>query len=158
MLFRALALLVFALPALPTFAQGRPDLIPPSWTMQDEDRATRTRRFVSPDGRASLVARQIAADPTARGRDLDRIGYRNDEQVTYHRRERTWIAISGYRGGEIFYRKINLACRGTRWHLVEFTYPRDLKRRMDAIVTHAAHGMTSYSDDCGREASSGASD
>ena len=54
--------------------------------MQDEDRAT---RFVSPDGRALLIARQIAADPTARGRDLDRIGYRNDEQVTYHRRERT---------------------------------------------------------------------
>jgi hypothetical protein len=34
----------------------------------------------------------------------------------------------------------------------------DHKRRMDAIVTHAVHAMTSYSDDCGREASGGASD
>lgn len=139
-----------ALPGLPAHAQDRPKLIPPGWTLQDADAATRTRRFVSPDGRAVLVARQVSADPAARGRDLGRIAYRDDEQVTYHRRAPSWLAISGYRGGEIFYRKINLACAGTRWNFVELTYPRELKRRMDATVTHIAHGMTSYSDDCGR--------
>jgi hypothetical protein len=43
-----------------------------------------------------------------------------------------------------------IACRGTRWNFVELEYPRDIKRQMDATVTHIARGMTFCSADCGR--------
>jgi hypothetical protein len=135
---------------LPAGAQERPPLVPPGWTQTVADRETRTRKFVSPDGRASLTARQVMADATAPGRGLDRLAYRNDEQVTYHRRAPSWVAVSGYRDGNIFYRKINLACRGTRWNFVELEYPRAMKRALDATVTRIARGMTQYYDDCGR--------
>ena len=120
-MFRSIlgALLVSLLSAS-AYAQGRPGLIPIGWTQTVSDRETRTRKFVSPDGAASLTARQIATTRGAHNRDLDRIAYHDGEQVTYHRRAPSWIAISGYRDGKIFYRKINLACRGTRWNYVEF--------------------------------------
>ena len=62
---------------------------------------------------------------------------------------RSWIAVSGYAGDRIFYRKSNLACGGTRWHHIELFYPRERKRAMDATVTHIARAMTAYADDCG---------
>ena len=145
-----LGTLLVSLMSASACGQGKPGLIPSGWNQTVSDRETRTRMFVSPDGRASLTARQIEATRGAHNRDLDRIAYRDGEQVTYHRRAPSWIAVSGYRDGRIFYRKINLACRGTRWNYVELEYPRDIKRQMDATVTHIAHGMTAYADDCGR--------
>ena len=56
--------------------------------------------------------------------------------------------MSGYRGGDNFYRKSNLACGGTRWNNIEFIYPRTDKERLDPIVTRVASGMTRYSGDC----------
>lgn len=151
MLRKILGVLLVSLMSASAYGQGKPSLIPSGWTQTVSDRETRTRKFVSPDGLASLTARQIEATRGARNRDLDRIARRDGEQVTYHRRAPSWIAISGYRDGRIFYRKVNLACRGTRWNYVELEYPRDMKRQMDATVTHIAHGMTSYADDCGRQ-------
>ena len=153
-MLKILGTLLCCVLALPARAQGtapepRPGLIPPGWSMTVADRETRTRKFTSPDGRASLTARQVIADATAPGRGLDRLAYRGDEQVTYHRRTSSWAAVSGYRDSNIFYRKINLACRGTRWNFVELEYPREMKRAMDSTVTHIARGMTQYYDDCG---------
>ena len=82
-------------------------------------------------------------------RDLDRLMYREGETITYQRRGRSWLAVSGYRDGEIFYRKSNLACRGTRWHTIELQYPREAKERLDRIVTAIARNMGSYGSDCG---------
>jgi len=113
------------------------------------DEATKTRRFVSPDGASSLVTRQTRARYTDLNRDMEEIASGEGERVTYHRRGPSWIAVSGYRGGQIFYRKSNLACGGTRWHHVELLYPREQKLRMDSTVTYIARGMTRYHDDCG---------
>jgi hypothetical protein len=150
MLSRVLSAILCSSLCASAYAQGRPSLIPGGWTQTVSDAETRTRKFESPDGRASLIARQIVTQRAAPGRDLDRVAYRDDERVTYHRRASSWVAVSGYRDGKIFYRKINLACGGTRWNFVELEYPRDIKRQMDATVTHIARGMTFYSDDCGQ--------
>jgi hypothetical protein len=80
--------------------------------------------------------------------DMDGIARRPGERITYQSRGRTWIAISGYRDGDIFYRKSNLACGGRRWHHIEFRYPISEKRRMDATVTRIAREMARYGDDC----------
>lgn len=105
------------------------------------------RVFVSPDGGARLRMGHVVAGDTRR--DINRLTVRDGETITYQRRGRSWLAVSGYRGGEIFYRKSNLACRGTRWHTIELQYPRDMKARLDPVVTAIARGMTAYGSECG---------
>jgi serine/threonine-protein kinase len=128
-------------------AQGRPELVPPGWSELERNGQWPGRRFLSPDRSAWLG---VYASPPARSPQafMDAMAYRPGEQITYQRRTRGWIAVSGYKGDRIFYRKSNLACHGTRWHTVELEYPRTDKRKMDALVTHIAHGMNRYGDDC----------
>ena len=132
-------------------AQRRPNLVPQAWTQDLADPETRTRRFVSPDGRSRMVTRETVANRAALNREMDVIAYRSDEEITYQRRATSWIAVSGYRNDKIFYRKSNLACGGTRWHHIELEYPREQKLQMDATVTYIARGMTTYGEDCGSE-------
>ena len=80
---------------------------------------------------------------------MDAIAFRPGETITYQRRTRGWIAVSGYRCGDIFYRKSNLACGGTRWNNIEFIYPRADKKRLDTMVTAVARGMTRERNACG---------
>jgi hypothetical protein len=130
-------------------AQHRPNLVPQGWTQDLADPETRTRRFVSPDGRSLMVTRETVANRAALNREMDVIAYRSDEEITYQRRATSWIAVSGYRNDKIFYRKSNLACGGTRWHHIELEYPREQKLKMDATVTYIARDMTTYGEDCG---------
>jgi hypothetical protein len=143
-----LAILLVLLTIAPGQAQRRPSLVPAGWTQVSVDPQTRTRRFASPDKRLWLVAKQSIARRAALDRDMQELAGRAGETVTYQRRGASWIAVSGYRDDQIFYRKSNLACGGTRWHHIEFQYPRSEKRRMDATVTAIARGMTLYHDDC----------
>ena len=86
---------------------------------------------------------------TALDKQMDEIAYQAGERITYQRRGASWIAVSGYRGDQIFYRKSNLACGGRNWHHIELLYPREQKRPMDQTVTFIAHAMTKYGNDCG---------
>jgi hypothetical protein len=143
-----LAILLVLMTTTPGLAQRRPSLVPEGWTQVSIDQETKTRRFASPDGRSWLVAKQSIARGSALNRDMQDLAGRAGETVTYQRRGASWIAVSGYREDQIFYRKSNLACGGTRWHHIELQYPRSEKRRMDATVTAIARGMTLYHDDC----------
>jgi hypothetical protein len=143
-----LAILLVLLSSSPGLAERRPSLVPPGWNQVSVDPGTKTRRFESPDRRSWLMAKQSIAHRGGLGRDMDELANRAGETVTYQRRGASWIAVSGYRDGQIFYRKSNLACGGTRWHHIELQYPREQKRRMDATVTAIARGMTLYHDDC----------
>jgi len=145
-MLRAFAILVPLFAALPAQAE-LPNLVPPGWQQVEADGAN-GRRFVSRDGTASMIARQSMASRGGLDRDMDALAYRDGEEVTYQRRAASWIAVSGYRGDDIFYRKSNLACGGTRWNTIELTYPREDKRRMDATVTAIAHRMGSYYGEC----------
>jgi hypothetical protein len=122
-------------------------VVPPGWRMVPESGDT-ARTFVSPDGSARI---RFGHEPAHSGdpqSDANRFLHKQREQVTYQRRGASWFVVSGYRDGEIFYRKGNLACRGSRWNLIEFRYPRDAKRKMDATVAMVAHNMTDYRNDC----------
>jgi hypothetical protein len=124
-----IGLFVLSPPALAQ-EQKRPSLVPPGWNLvsgKDE----RGRRFMSSDGQSWMTATSSPADRQALDLDMDHIARRPGENITYQRRGRTWIAVSGYRGGDIFYRKSNLACGGRRWHHIEFQYPISEKRRPD---------------------------
>jgi serine/threonine-protein kinase len=129
-------------------AQPRPKMIPPGWQEVREDPQWRGRRFVSPDGSAWFaVSAAPAADRSLR-EHMDRVAYREGERITYQRRTRGFIAVSGFKGDRIFYRRANLACGGTRWHHIALEYPAEDKRKMDALVTHISHGLQHYDDDC----------
>jgi len=145
-MWRSILILCFLLTA-PAHAVQRPALVPGGWTQEFADQATKTRRFVSPDGTSFLATRQ-AVSRSSLNRDMDGIAFQTGEQITYQRRGSSWIAVSGYRGDQIFYRKSNLACGGRHWHHVELLYPRAQKRQMDQTVNHIARGMTKYADDC----------
>ena len=149
MILRTLLALSSLLITIEAHAHRPPSLVPKGWTQELADPETMTRRFASPDGRAWLIIKQTMADTSALDQDMDDVAYRADETITYQKRGRSWIAVSGYWGDQIFYRKSNLACDGTRWHHIEFGYPREDKKKMDAAVTRMAHGMTEYANDCG---------
>ena len=146
-LMKRMAFLLLLLTVSDAQAQ-RQSLVPRGWTQEFASPETKTRRFVSPDGRSWLTAKQSVANRSALRRDMDELANRPGEMVTYQRRGTSWIAVSGYRDDQIFYRKSNLACGGTRWHHIELQYPREEKRKMDATVTAIAHNMTQYHNDC----------
>src|SRR5690242_18781358 len=104
-------------------------LVPEGWREVPASREGASRVFVSPNGKARLRLGHVAAYPGQRERDIDRLTYQRDETITYKRRGGSWLAVSGYRDGEIFYRKSNLACQGTRWNTIELQYPRAAKER-----------------------------
>jgi serine/threonine-protein kinase len=135
-------------------AQHRPALVPQGWSEAAPEVAL-SRRFVSPNGQSSLTATTRRANPRDLRDDMDAIAFRPGERITYQKRGKSWIAVSGYKGDRIFYRKSNLVCGGKAWHNIELEYPASNKRQMDGIVTRIAHGMTLYNDDC-RKRSPGA--
>src|SRR5688572_14092053 len=98
-------------------AQYSPGMVPEGWAEVPTPR-TPGRRFVSPDGDSWLVARVGRANRSVQ-KAMDAIAYRDGEHITYQRRGRSWIAVSGFKGGRIFYRKSNLACDGVEWHHIE---------------------------------------
>lgn len=144
----ALTICMLMAAAAPAGAQSRPTLIPPGWTEVQLDAGMKSRKFLSPDGRASLVTNGSRAHGDL-GHDLPELAHREGEVITYQRRGRSWIAVSGYDGDRIFYRKSHLVCDGRRWHHIEFRYPVRDKARMDATVTSIARRMTLYNDACG---------
>jgi hypothetical protein len=143
----AIAILLVVAAAAPADAQRRPTLIPPGWSEIELGAGTNSRKFVSPDGRAYLITNGSRAQRDIR-RDVEEVAHRDGEVITYERRGRSWIAVSGYDGNQIFYRKSHLVCDGRRWHHIEFRYPIRDKARMDATVTSIAQRMTLYNDAC----------
>jgi hypothetical protein len=95
-----------------------------------------------------LTLAEANAGPREVAAEKQIIARQPGETITYEKKDRSWIVVSGYRRGEIFYRRANLACAGTRWHLIELKYLREDKRRMDAIVSTISHRLSEFHDVC----------
>ena len=134
--------------AIPAHSETRPNLVPPGWTQELADAATKTRRFRSPDGRSFFKSNQTPVEASNLRSQMEALTIQPGEQITYQRRAGTWMVTSGYRGDQIFYRKSNLSCGGRAWHNVELLYPRAQKRQMDQTVTYISHNVTKYRNDC----------
>jgi hypothetical protein len=129
-------------------AGGYLQLVPDGWKPLRSHESEETRRYVSPDGRALLTLAEANAGQDEAAMEKQIIARQPGEIITYEKSDRSWIVVSGYRHGEIFYRRANLACAGTRWHLMELKYPREDKRRLDAIVTTISHRLSQFHDVC----------
>jgi hypothetical protein len=124
-------------------AQQRPSLVPPGWVQETPATPGATVRFVSPDRSAWIAFSDTPADRRGHAPAMVDAG----ERVTYKRSTPGFVAVSGFRGDRIFYRKSNLACGGSRWHQIALEYPAQDKRKMDGLVTRVAHGMNRHDDD-----------
>ena len=142
------AVLIGACMAVSASAAARPALLPPGWTARPVPGERTVIQYVSPDRRALLTLRDIAGRSASLSAAIRQVAARPDERVTYQQRGRNWFVVSGYRGDEIFYRRVNLACHGSRWHSIELVYPREDKRRMDATVTSISHRLNRFNNVC----------
>lgn len=140
----AVAMLLGAGGAWACAAARPPALLPPGWSTRPVEGDPTVIRYVSPDERAVLTLRDISGPPRA----LPAAGGRAGETVTYRQRGRDWNVVSGYRGDDIFYRRVSVACGGTRVHTIELNYPRSDKRKMDALVARVSHRLQRYKDVC----------
>lgn len=142
-------LLVMALLLTGSIAGAKPpssdylSIVPRDWTLLPDNPETHERRFVSPSGDAwlALYARPPTRDIEAH---LEGVRNRENERITYERRGRAWIVVSGYKGDRIFYRKAMLACGGRSWHHLAFEYPAEQKRAFDQFVTRASYALEIY--------------
>lgn len=60
------------------------------------------------------------------------------DAVTYEKSGDGWYVLSGYKGANIFYRKVFLDEQSETLHVLEITYPSALKREFDAVVVEMA--------------------
>jgi hypothetical protein len=118
-------------------------IVPRDWTLSPENPETHERRFVSPSGDAWM---SLYALPPTHDIEAHLEGVRNHEyeRITYERRGRAWIVVSGYKGDRIFYRKAMLACGGRSWHHLAFEYPAEQRRAFDQFVTRASYALQVY--------------
>jgi hypothetical protein len=114
------------------------DLVPPDWQLQAADPNWKGQRFLSPDGTGWFAVYAAAAEQNAIAAHMKKVAFVDGEQITYIGGERSWIAVSGFKGDRIFYRKAVLACAGERWHHVDFEYPASAKRKMDEFIKRAS--------------------
>jgi len=128
-----------------------PKFIPEGWQTEHIAGRRDIIRYVSPDRTAVLTMGDIAAAGATGGLELAE-AHRPNEKITYRVRKGAWIVVSGYRGDKIFYRRADLACRGKRWHVIEVTYPRSSKQKLDATVTRISHSLSDYRNVCPRQA------
>ena len=60
--------------------------------------------------------------------------------TVYRRVTRNMLAVSGYRGNQIWYARCNFG--PTRLHCVALNYPAAEKRQWDAIVTRISNSLS----------------
>lgn len=65
-----------------------------------------------------------------------------DERVTYRARGQRWFVLSGFRGDDVFYRKLLLSPDGMVAHTLELVYPAAEKRAYDPLTTRIANSLS----------------
>src|ERR1041384_6062197 len=101
--------------------------IPADWKLQPEDPNFSGRRYMAPDGASWLALHSAPADKDKAAEHLKNVAFAEGEEVTYIRGSRDWLAVSGLKGGRVYYRKAALACGGTTWRHIAFEYPAEQK-------------------------------
>lgn len=122
-----------------------PNFVPHDWKRVDAQSNRSAVQFRSPDGQAALIMWDLRASAVS---PLEVIQPRHGEEVSYRARRQNWWVLSGYRGGDIFYRRASFACHHRRIHVIELSYPRYLKRQFDPIVTSISHRLEGFRDVC----------
>lgn len=119
-----------------TYVNGRfgmvlsfpPDLFTPADPPANGD----GRRFLSPEAGLETFGWVNAEGETPASMKARLVGSAGYEQVTYGPVGRDWVALSGYRGGKIFYEKYIF--RGDTVQAFGMEYPAPLRDRYDRVL------------------------
>jgi hypothetical protein len=145
-----------AMTANPRFARRSPltlaALVPRDWQLQPPDANWDGKRFLSPDGASWFAAYRTPATEAPAAEHMKSVIFAPDETITAMHGERTRVAVSGFKGSRLFYRKAILACGGKTWHQIAFEYPVELKRNMDSFVALAAEALENTQTECAETA------
>lgn len=133
-------------------ARARDDtnFIPAGWALQPADPKFSGRRYMAPDGSAWLALYSVQADRDALAAHLKNVAFADGEEVTYLRGARDWLAVTGFKGDRVYYRKVVLSCGGTTWRHIAFDYPAQAKPVIDRMVERASRVFDRLAEDsCG---------
>lgn len=122
--------------------------MPRGWSTERVQGRKDVIRYVSPDHQAVLTLRDLPRDGRIVTDEFAMFSGRPSEQITYKRVSGSWFVVSGYRGDNIFYTRVDRACGGRRWHVAELTYPRAKETNMDAEATHVSNTLRKYRNAC----------
>src|SRR5262245_8524783 len=124
-------------------------LIPRDWQLERSDANRPSNRFVSPAGAASLALYARSAEDETREERFKAVAFANDGEITYLRGESDWLAVSGVRGDQICYRKVEFGCGGRQWRHIAFEYPAKVKRQFDRLVSRVSRALDrAREEDC----------
>jgi hypothetical protein len=124
-------------------------LVPADWRLQPPQPEWQGHRFISPRGDAWLALYPVPVDLKAVDQHWKSLAFVEGEELTYLQRERHWVAVSGFKGGRIFYRKAVLACGESQWRTIAFEYPADAKRAFDPLVNRMSDALDrEANEDC----------
>ena len=125
---------------------GVASVVPTDWTLQPPEPNWHGRRYISPESDAWLALYKTPADASVAAH-MKSVAFVEGEEITYLRREKDWIVVSGYKDDRIFYRKAMLACGNQSWHHVAFEYPAFKKRAFDRLVTRTSRALELHEND-----------
>jgi serine/threonine-protein kinase len=116
-------------------------LTPKGWRAGPEPENGDGRMFTSPDGAASLAIYGSYRNSPV-GEDMARLAQAGDgETVTYQKRGKKFVVVSGLRDGKVFYRKSLLSCGDGVWNSMTLTYPAVQKAQYDALTARIAASL-----------------
>jgi len=121
--------------------EGLKALVPRDWTLAPPDPQWAGERFISPEGDAWIAIYASPAEPAKLEQHLKEVAFIEGEDITYLRREREWLVVSGFHNDRIFYRKVVLACAEREWRHIALEYPKAEKRAFDRLVAGVARAL-----------------
>ena len=102
------------------------------------------RSFATRDGRTrfTVSGSHNVFEKTIPELMADDIAAAEGDTITYRRSGDDWYVLSGYRDGDVFYRKILLSKDGATVHMFEIAYVKALKREFDEIAVRMAKSLS----------------
>ena len=116
--------------------------IPQGWVSGQPPENNDGLRWTSPDGTAQVAVWggfqiEDGVDDAFKTVSAPNAG----ETITFKARGKQALVISGFKGENIFYRRLVLSCKNSVWNGVEITYPKAKKAEFDPIVSHIAASL-----------------
>ena len=113
------------------------------FTQQPLDMANKAQRFSGPDSRTyfRVMGVENKENLTPAGVKTKYLRANVPGDLVYERTERSFLVLSGYRTGSIFYTKVAMSANQRSVCILEITYPRKTKRAFDHIVTRMSRSF-----------------
>ncbi len=119
---------------------GRP-FPPREWRLQPVNADQKGRRYLSPDGAASLAFDATPASSDTASGHLKTFAFVDGEQLLTIVGNQSELQVTGTKDHRTFIRKARLACGGREWHQVMLEFPAGAQREYAPIGEQAVRAL-----------------